>query len=664
MAESSISDVSTEDLMAMLNMGVAGDAPPSQDAVDLVTGAPFLERVAASFKSSPESAANYFRTKYGQDNVRVRSGEVQFRKNSQQMWVQADPSSLEWGDVADLIGEIPELIGGGVGAILGGTAGLPSGPGALATAAVGAAGGTAAGNVVKQAVGTLIPGQDVETLGGRALNVGGAAAMGAGGEVVGRAVQAGVVRPTMRWALGRAKAGNVAGTLEAEAIERGINRGAVEDAPRFQFTPGEASGSRGALMFEDYVRGSVSGADTMFKRSQENLAALQGKVLGTIDELRTGARPMSDMAVGQELGAMWKQIDGSMQDMLEDRAAREFGFLNKGVNAADVPVFKAPNLRAALQQMIQQDTTSGGIKGGMAEGAEKILEELPKAMTVRDVHLYLKRFGTMGYGKGDKAFLERMGDSDRTKAARRLFSVLSQDLDDLAAREGTRGSAMARQLQQAKNNYARGIDEISSWQDGLFKQVVGEYGPESAARVVDNLRRLNGDEMKSVMTVIGTQPEIANAVRANWVERAMLAAQEKSKSRVGSGVWFNPRTFLDNLGKPEQINAMFGSHRQVLNDVTNIQRAVARMTDKSFVGESPTAGRLRTAILVQKLMTPTQWASAARDVILPERIAKILLDPRSRHEVEILANAKAPTRRAVAAITYLLGDQVTDASQE
>ena len=61
---------------------IGGDAPAAggainSEAVDYTSGAGFLERMAASFKSSPESAANYYKTKY--EDVRVRGPEVHIR---------------------------------------------------------------------------------------------------------------------------------------------------------------------------------------------------------------------------------------------------------------------------------------------------------------------------------------------------------------------------------------------------------------------------------------------------------------------------------------------------------------------------------------------------------------------------------------------------------
>src|SRR5262245_50412442 len=101
----------------------APEKPVTALDVDEQTGAGFFERMAASFKSSPESAANFFRSRYGQDNVRVRNDEVEFINPGTKKWTRADPRRLEMGDLADMAGEMPELVLGALGAIIGGTGG-------------------------------------------------------------------------------------------------------------------------------------------------------------------------------------------------------------------------------------------------------------------------------------------------------------------------------------------------------------------------------------------------------------------------------------------------------------------------------------------------------------------------------------------------------------
>ena len=132
-------------------------------------------------------------------------------------------------------------------------------------------------------------------------------------------------------------------------------------------------------------------------------------------------------------------------------------------------------------------------------------------------------------------------------------------------------------------------------------------------------------------------------------------------SRSGTGEWFNARTFVDALGSPQHLEAMFGrTHREVLNDLITMQRAVGRMNSRAFIGESPSAGRTKMTRMLEMLPTPTQWPNLAKSILVPQKVAKILLDPKARTELEVIANAKAPTQRVAAAVTYLLGQEAAD----
>lgn len=639
-------------------------------STDLETGAPlaaegpspasFGQRMAAGFKSSPKSERNYYASQFGAENVRLsREDAVEIKDPKTGQWRAADPSGFDAGDIADMVGGVPEVLGGAVGGLVGGVTGFfGAGVGAIPGSIGGAAVGTAGGNAVRQAIGAMLPGQDVETLGQRAADVGIAGALGGVGEGVGRVAYTGVIKPAVQAVYRGALREGAPAAAEAAAIERSINRGAAPGAQAFQFTPGETTGGRALLMVEDAARNDFASADQFYRHAQANLGAMRDKALRVIDDVRAGARPASDMATGNNLGSMFNEITEGMQGALEERARREFAVLDTG--AARRMQFEMPNLQNALQRVLADDVNSRGVPGAAAEGVQKLMDELPERFTPQDMHLYLKRLGRMGYGKGDKTFMERLGDDDRAKMARTLFRAMSQDVD-MIADSAQPGHTMVKALRVAKDNFRAGLEEIDGWQNGLFAKVVGERGPESAARIVDSLYKLNPDELKSVMTVVGYRPEVANAVRANWIERAFTKSQERALSRAGTGEWFNARTFADALGNTQQLEALFGrTHREVLNDLITMQRAVGRMNSRAFIGESPSAGRTKMSRMLEMLPTPSQWPNLAKSILVPQKVARILLDPRSREELAVVANAKAPTQRVGAAITYLLGQEGAD----
>lgn len=637
---------------------VAGSSPweivSQEPPVDVESGAPFLQRIAASFKSSPQSVANFYKTRENVEDTRVRDGEVQIKYKGKTGWVQADPKRLELGDVADMVGELPEIVGGAVGGIAGfAGGGAPTlGVGAIPGAVVGAAAGTAGGNVVKQSIGALLPGSDAETALQRAGNVAQSAAWGAVGEGAGQIVHKGVIKPTLQ-AMFRSGSQTVS-AAEARALETSINQGRAGTVPEFRFTPGQETDSALLKGLE------AGGGDLADLRSTDQLYGLQDKVVRLIDDLRGGAVPISDQKLGTEIQKTFQGIDDLMVESLEART-RAFDVLDR--DAASRPLFDTPRLKETLARLQYEDTSSVGARGATAKGVAQILEELPEKMTLNDVQLYLKRWGRIGYNRGDKEFLEMLGDSDRKKMAQQMFAALSQDLDAAAALKGRPGSRLAADLRAAKDGFARGLNELSEWQDGLFARVVGDHGPESAGRIVQKLQTLQPDELKSVMTVIGTKPEVANAVKANWIETAVSTAEAKMAQRGSTE--FNPKLVLDELGFGkrgglDRARAILGdTGRNVMDDLLTVQKAANRINGAGTAGAKEAWGMLKS-------VSPTVGlVDFARKMLLPKYVSRTLLNPRAREELSIIANAKSPTRRVAAALTYLLGDQaMTDARQQ
>jgi hypothetical protein len=137
-------------------------------------------------------------------------------------------------------------------------------------------------------------------------------------------------------------------------------------------------------------------------------------------------------------------------------------------------------------------------------------------------------------------------------------------------------------------------------------------------------------------------------------------------SKAGAGPWFDADSFTKSLGDSKQIEAMFGrSHREVLNDIVMMRRAVARMGSREFnTLQTSMAGQSKIVRLLGAVPHPTRWAEAVQQVLIPRRVTQILLDPKARGELALVAKASAPTQRVTAAITYLLGQEAADLPQQ
>lgn len=647
-------------------IGDAALAPAQSEraAPEDQSGASFMQRLGAGFKGSPQSEANYYEALNGPGSARVtRDGAVEIMDPASGKWKRANPHGLDMGDVAGFVGNLPEIIGGAGGAIVAGAAGgAAGGIGAIPAAIAGGVAGSAGGNVVRQAIGALLPGQEAETLGQRATDVGGAFVLGGVGEGAGQLAYHGAIRPVAQALMRGAATKGAPSLAEAGAIEASMNRGAAPGSAPFKLLPGEATGDRTLQMVEEAARKDVSGAQLFAARTSQDVAAVRDKALRMVDDVRGGARPVSDLMLGGKVGGVFKEVDDAMESALQARADTDFAFLKDPI--ANRFRFDTPNFDDALGRLRSADVNSLGNAGPVAEGIDKLVADLPQRMTAKDLNLYLKRFGRIGYGKGDQTFLEKLGDADKVKVAKQMFAALSADVEQAAA-SGQPGHTLATALRGAKDRYAAGLGEMRDWQDGLFAKVVGDYGPESASKIVDNIYKLKPDELKSVMTVIGYKPEVANAVRANYVERAFNKSQEKMMSRAGPGPWFDADSFAKALGDSAQIEALFGrTHREVLNDVVMMRRAVARMSSREFNTGTSVAGQSKLMRLIGAVPHPSRWADAVKQVLVPRKMTKILLDPRAREELKLVANASAPTQRVVAAITYLTGQGIAESIRD
>ena len=141
----------------------------------------FVDRFQASFATSPEDEAAIYRKKgykarpQGENVVLDRPGGG---------YINVDPPGFDWGDVADVGGELPSIALGTAGGLTAGLTGLVTGPGAIAAAATGAAAGSGAGEWTRQQIAQQF-GAEQPTDWGRVATE---AVLGATGEGVGRAL--------------------------------------------------------------------------------------------------------------------------------------------------------------------------------------------------------------------------------------------------------------------------------------------------------------------------------------------------------------------------------------------------------------------------------------------------------------------------------------------
>jgi len=124
-----------------------------------------LNRAKLSFATDDFERKGALENMYGKANVRVKNGEIEFRRPGDKAFRALDPKQIEYIDDAmdfardavetgiEGVGRVAGFVGGaGEGALVGAGAGLAAGPGALVASPVGAVTGGMMGGIAGQAV--------------------------------------------------------------------------------------------------------------------------------------------------------------------------------------------------------------------------------------------------------------------------------------------------------------------------------------------------------------------------------------------------------------------------------------------------------------------------------------------------------------------------------
>lgn len=113
-------------------------------------GAKFSQRARLSFARDEASLRSTLERDFGPGNVVKTPQGIAFREDPTQPFTLLDEPGFSFGDIADILGDIPQIAGGTIGALMAG--GTTFGAGMVA----GGAGGTALGEVARQGIGTMM----------------------------------------------------------------------------------------------------------------------------------------------------------------------------------------------------------------------------------------------------------------------------------------------------------------------------------------------------------------------------------------------------------------------------------------------------------------------------------------------------------------------------
>ena len=645
-----LSQVSDEDLAMMLGGGGGGvdggvDMGGEVQAVQPMPvpvegpGASFGERLGAAFKGSPEGQAGFYQAQRGDANVRVNNGAVELLDPATGQWGPANPSGLDWGDLADLISAAPEATLGGAGAMMGATAGsIVPGAGTAAGMVGGGAAGTALGNVVKQAIGAALPGAENMTLGERA---GETAVSGAVG------LAAGAIGPLARGA-GRMIAGGTG--AEARAIEAGIGS-------NFRFGAGDVAGGGPLKSLQDKVGRSFMGQREAAALLNRNITAVERKMDDIVG--RFGTDPKTDEELGQALVGTLRKADADLTTARRADAGTRFAAVDSATG--NVPNIDPVTFRQTLQGMVKQGTMSNRQKTAQAKDAAALLKKTPRRLTARDAQIMLEEYGHVGYATGATDILPNLGISDRVKISKRLFASLQGDLDTTIRqyREVIGPDGPAELLRAARTNYATHMQAAERLRESALSRLIGRATevdlPAIPGRIMSKLK--HPDQIKGLMAQLKTMnPAVHAEVQQHALEQALTAARAAAQTTAGGAGALPLRgaTLRKALEDP-RLKAMFADKPGLVDELDTVQKGLARLGGDTAAG-SPSAYNAEVLGGLGALVTPGAWPGLVVYLGTTKAIAKVMFNPELRDAAKRIANSRALSPEArIAAATLTAG---------
>jgi hypothetical protein len=646
---SSLSDAELEQAAATIRQQVEA---PGATGVDRSEGADIFTRAGASFKSDPKERLSYVKARLGAENVATTpQGEIVWRKPGDKKWRAFDEAGLSLADVADFVGDVPEIAGATLGALAGGAGGSVAGPGGTVVGSVaGAAKGGALGNVAKQAISALLPGEESLRPVDRVKDVALSAAFSAGGQKLGNML-AKALSPSVRAA---APASQYA--EEGERLARTVGG---------DLTAGQRTGSQTLRVTEDYLRRNPAAATIMSTfEVEKQIKPIKAYLDRTLEKM--AATEVPDAALGETFRSTFDRGAKLLTEQVLEQGSRDFSFLTRAVG--DTPIFEPRNFLGELRMLAQRlgDPTQPPAMRTFAGKAAELLEHYGKQVadgryTATQMQNLLKQFGKAGYGRGTMTIIEGLEKSDQTRIARDLFQALTKDLDLAASATttmplpaGASATNVAKMLKQARNNYAqnmKAVDELGMSVIGKrLGKLKGDYGPE---RIAEWASKLRPSEMSATMDILETmRPGIRGETARNMIEKAMIEAAEAARTS-GTGPAMSPLSpdvLLKHLPSEDTLKAILGPNSPSLKDMAEVMGYLGRVVERST-----SSATIQVNPFLMAARHPARASGQLTAILAPKTMARLLTDAAAVKRLRILAQAAGrKTARAQEAASWLV----------
>lgn len=647
------SDAELEGLATQLQAQLSS---PEVAGVDKTDGADFLTRAGASFKSDPAERLEFVKKRLGAENVaQTTTGDIVWRKPGDKRWRAFDEAGLSLADVADFIGDVPEIAGGAIGATLGGVAGtVAPGPGNVAGAVVGAGAGSAAGNIVKQAISAMLPGEESARPASRVKDVLISGGLGAAGQKVGMMVGR-ALSPS-------ARAAQPASQYAAEG-ER------LAQAVGGDLTAGQRGGSQSLRVTEDYLRRNPSAASIMSEfEVEKQLKPIKTYLDRTLSRL--SATEVDDQALGAAFRGAYDRGARLLTDRVLRQGEQDFEFLKLAVG--DVPIFEPQNFLSELRLLAQRfgDPTMPPDMAKYAAKATNLLEHYSAQLAggrynAQQMQDLLKTYGKAGYGRSPLTILEGLEKSDQTRIARDLFQALTKDLD-LAAQQtttlpvpaGASVTNVAKLLKNARTNYAQNMAAVDELGLSVIGKKIGKMkGAVEPERIAEWAQKLRPSGLSATLDILETmRPGVRGETARNMVENALVKATEAARvSGTGPAMApFSANKLLAALPDEETLRAILGPNSPRLTELADLAGYLHRVVERS---ETSNTLQMNPFMTIGKSLinAPANAPGQLTAIIAPRTMARILTDNEAVKRLRILRQAAGRrTARAQEAAAWLM----------
>jgi hypothetical protein len=606
---------------------------PIERQVDRGEGAGFFDRLQASFKSTPKERVDFWRARMGQGNVVVTPNEEIIVQDPEApgKWHPIDPAGADLGDIADLVGDLPEAIGV-----------MLMGPGGILRAGAGAL----LGNLAKQATGAALPGKVEARPLERAGEAATSAALGAGAQGAANLLRApGAIKRKMTEKLTEG--------IQTDVRAEGLR---LEKAVGGMLRPSQVTGSANLAKAEGFLERNPFASSTMAKMDlEQRMIPIQRRVESILQRISGGGGAQAeDLGLALKEG-LEKAVDVGW-DNLSKQAARDFAVLEGAAGKA--PAIPLTNFVSGLREIVDLygQRGYGTPAASVAEQATKMIDEIVgkygenAVVSPAELQRRLAHLGRAAYGKAPSIFRD-VDIPFAREVQRDLHKLLRADLE--VAAQGAGQGSIPTLLRQARANYETNLEAVHSIQNNLLARYLGRAPDQiDPASIADFFLKTKPGTLRGTLELLeNVSPGTANIARAHVLERALetgrTTAQQSGDFVPGS---FDMTAFLKALPSKDKLRALFGGRGQtsesVLKEISDVvdftERAV--MTKQSGTIQRP---QHQQVIALMRNFSVGAFAHTFGSL----GMARVIASPEGRKVFIGMGEAKTPTamRRAMMA---------------